>query len=91
MAGTQNQPLEYEQVGYNAPDGMQMGRTTSDKIGFYGTTPIGQYTGVSAASTYNITSNTTSTVGFISVLELSSFISQVSSTIAGLKALGLFA
>lgn len=91
MAGTQNQPLQYEQVTYNAPDGAQMGLTATDKIAFYGATPIVQYGAVSAASTYNITSNTTSTVGFISVAEMSSFISQVSSVIAGLKALGLFA
>ena len=90
MAGTQNQPLEYEQVTYNAPDGAQMGRATTDKIAFYGSTPIVQQT-IGAASTYNITSNTTSTVGFISVAELSSFIAQVSSITNVLKNLGLSA
>ena len=37
--GTQNQPLEYEQAGYNSPDGIQIGRTGADKVGFYGVTP----------------------------------------------------
>jgi len=39
MAGTQNQPLEYEQVTYNDPSGAQMGKTSTEKIGFYGATP----------------------------------------------------
>lgn len=33
------QPTEYEQVTYNAPDGAQMGRTSTEKISFYGATP----------------------------------------------------
>lgn len=53
--GTQNQPLEYEQVGYNAPDGMQMGRTTNDAIGFLGATP-------SALSTIVVSATTTAPV-----------------------------
>lgn len=34
------QPTEYEQAGYNAPDGVQIARTASDKVGFYGVTPV---------------------------------------------------
>ena len=34
------QPTEYEQVTYNAPDGAQIGKSASEKIGFYGTTPV---------------------------------------------------
>jgi len=90
MAGTQNQPLQYEQVTYNSPDGAQMGLTATDKIAFYGSTPIVQQT-IGAASTYNITSNTTSTVGFTTLAELSSFIAQVSSITNVLKNLGLTA
>ena len=33
------QPTEYEQVGYNSPDGIQMGKASTDLIGFYGTAP----------------------------------------------------
>lgn len=42
--GTQNQPLEYEQAGYNSPDGVQVGRLAGDKIGFWGTAPVGRST-----------------------------------------------
>lgn len=30
----------YEQVTYNGPDGAQIGRSSSEKIGFFGTTPV---------------------------------------------------
>jgi hypothetical protein len=39
-----SQPLEYEQVSYGAPDGVQIGRTSSDLIGFYGTAPAAKPT-----------------------------------------------
>ena len=38
------QPTEYAQVGYNSSDGIQMGRTSSDLIGFYGTAPAAKPT-----------------------------------------------
>ena len=36
------QPTEYEQVSYNAIDGAQFGRSATEKIGFYGATPVVQ-------------------------------------------------
>jgi len=47
----------YEQVTYNSPDGAQMGATATDKIGFYGTTPIVQRSSSNQATT-NIASST---------------------------------
>ena len=38
------QPTEYYQVGTNSPDGSQMGNSSSDKIGFYGTAPVAKQT-----------------------------------------------
>ncbi len=32
----------YEQVTYNSPDGAQVGKAATEKIGFYGKTPIVQ-------------------------------------------------
>lgn len=54
MAGTQNQPLEYEQVTYNSPDGAQMGRTSTELLGFYGKTPITRpvVTGIVSSATF---------------------------------------
>jgi hypothetical protein len=39
-----NQPVEYEQVGYNASDGIQMGRSSTELLGFYGTAPTAKPT-----------------------------------------------
>jgi hypothetical protein len=36
------QPTEYEQTTYNDSEGAQMGKSTTEKIGFYGATPIVQ-------------------------------------------------
>lgn len=35
-------PTSYEQVTYNSPDGAQMGSSATEKIGFFGKTPIAQ-------------------------------------------------
>ena len=37
-----SQPTEYEQITYNSADGAQLGRSASDKIGFYGIAPVAQ-------------------------------------------------
>ena len=91
MAGTQNQPLEYEQMTYNAPDGAQMGRVSTELLGFWGKAPVAIYTAVGPASTYAITSNTTSTVGFTTAADLTSFIYQVSTITQALRTYGLIA
>lgn len=89
MAGTQNQPLEYEQLSYNGPDGSQWGKTSTEKIGFFGTTPVAKYGSVSAASTYATTTNTTAVFGFSAAADLTAFIAQVSTITQALKSYGL--
>ena len=72
--GTQNQPLEYEQAGYNSPDGLQVGRAIGEKIGFWGTAPVARSTIsgsvsssaclstiVTALAAYGLVSNATTT------------------------------
>lgn len=34
------QPVEYEQVTSNSPDGAQVGNGSTEKVGFFGKTPI---------------------------------------------------
>jgi len=36
------QPTEYEQASYNSPDGVQMGKSATEKAGFFGATPVVQ-------------------------------------------------
>lgn len=52
---TSAQPLEYEQLSYNAPDGSQWGKTSTEKWAVGGATP----TAVSTIIGVNITSNAT--------------------------------
>lgn len=40
----------YTQIGDNSPDGVQIGATTSNKVGFYGHAPVAQITASSAAT-----------------------------------------
>jgi hypothetical protein len=89
MAGTQNQPLEYEQVTYNSPDGAQMGRVSTEAIGFWGKTPVTRYVGVGAASTYSFTNLTSSTVGFQTAVDFTSFVLQVSTITTALRNCGI--
>ena len=91
MAGTQNQPLEYEQVTYNAPDGAQVGNVSTETIGFWGATPVSRYVGVGAASTYLFTNLTSSTVGFMTAVDFTSFVLQVSTITQALRRAGIVA
>jgi hypothetical protein len=36
------QPTEYEQVTYNDSEGAQIGKSSSEKVAFYGATPAAQ-------------------------------------------------
>jgi hypothetical protein len=52
-----SQPLEYEQVSYNAPDGVQIAKSSTNKIGFYGTTPAIKQTVTGSVSSGAATSS----------------------------------
>ena len=41
----------YEQVTYNSPDGAQIGKAATEKIGFYGATPVVQASNITAPAT----------------------------------------
>lgn len=51
MSGsTTAQPLEYENLGYNAPDGMMIGRASTEKWSFGGIVPTSVSTIMGAAA-----------------------------------------
>jgi len=91
MAGTQNQPLEYEQMSYNTSTGAQAGNASTVGIGFWGATPVSRYVGVGAASTYSFTNLTSSTVGFQTAVDFTSFVLQVSTITQALRRAGIIA
>lgn len=50
----------YERLDYGSPDGCQIGGATSDKVAFFGTTPISQRAAAAQATSIWGTSATTS-------------------------------
>lgn len=51
---------DFEQVTYNSPDGAVIGKTASDKVAFYGATPISQRAAaIQANSVVSVSSNIT--------------------------------
>ena len=82
----------YENLDYGSPDGSLWGRTSTEKLGMYGVTPVTQYTAVGSASTYltyKQSTNSASTFGFASALEMTSFIMQISTITVALRRIGL--
>lgn len=49
----------YERVDYGSPDGSQLGGSSTDKIAFYGTTPIVQRSGAAQATSLVGTASST--------------------------------
>lgn len=69
---------DYEQVTYNGPAGAQIGASASEKIGFYGATPVVQR---ATASTHTTTAVVTSaSYGTLQVAQMQ----EVMNTLAGL-------
>ena len=78
----------YEYIDYGSPDGAIFGRAATEKIGFYGTTPVAQQTISSAISTTAFIS-TTGNYGFTTSGEGLQVTQAVSSIAYALKQLGL--
>ena len=93
MAGTQNQPAEFEQVTYNAPDGAQMGRTSTEKLAFYGNTPIIRNStsnpDISTTSSQSTSSGAGINWAFITLTEFNAFVTAVSTMQKAMKDYGL--
>ena len=89
MAGTQNQPLEYEQVTYNAPDGAQVGKSSTEKVAFWGGTPaLKNWASVNNIST-TASASTAGIYGFATSTETLQVTAALSTIIIALKALNI--
>lgn len=72
----------YEQVTYNSPDGAQIGVSATEKVAFYGSTPVSQRAAaIQAASVVSVSSNITIAAS------LTAWIVEVTAT---LNALGIW-
>ena len=89
MAGTQNQPLEYEQVTYNSPDGAQIGKASTELVAFWGGTPsVKNWAAVNNISTTAFAS-TAGIYGFATSTEGLQVSQALSTIIIALKALNI--
>ena len=82
----------YEYLDYGSEDGAIFGRTSTEKIAFYGETPAERYGDVGAASSYithRQSSISASTTGLNTDAAMSSFVKQVSTLTVAMRNLGL--
>lgn len=73
------------------PDGQTVGATTTDKIAFYGATPVVQRTGAAQAAVTTTASTTTSPAGYSTTTQANAIVTLVNEMRAALVALGLIA
>lgn len=69
---------DYEQVTYNGPAGAQIGAAATDKIAFYGSTPVVQRATATTHTTTNVV--TSASYGTLQVAQMQ----EVMNTLAGL-------
>ena len=81
---------DYEQVTYNSPSGAQIGKSATEKVAFFGATPIVQYATIAAVTTTGGTS-TTNAYGFTTAAQADAIVTSLNSVIDALKDLGLVA
>ena len=93
-----SQPLEFENLSYNSPGGAVFGKTSTEKVGFYGVAPIAmpQTTSTNLVSTTvgrNVSTNgvTVTTWGWTTQVEATNAITAVSTMQSAMKSLGLIA
>ena len=83
-----NQPTEYEQVSYNAPTGAQFGKSTSEKIGFLGATPIALASFVTTQTTVTTTlATSTNPFGCTTSTQMNDIITELNAAQTDIRAL----
>ena len=68
----------YERLDYGSPDGCLVGGAATDKVGFYGTTPVVQRATATTHTTTNVV--TSASYGTLQVAQMQ----EVMNTLAGL-------
>ena len=87
---TETTSLE-EQIGRRTPDGLVIGNAVTDKVGFYGTTPVAQTatTGGAAVATTVAISTTTTKWGFATSTQANDLVTMVNDLYDKLVSLGI--
>lgn len=79
---------DYEQLSYGAPSGAMLGKSATEKVGFFGITPVTQPTNAAQAA-LTLTTATTAGFGFANATAFNAFIAQLENIRASLVLLGL--
>lgn len=79
-----------EQVTYNSPDGATMGQSATEKISFYGKTPVVQAASVTSVTTTGA-SSTTNAYGFTTAAQADAVVASLNAVITALSNVGITA
>jgi hypothetical protein len=79
---------DYEQLTYGAPAGAQLGGAATDKVGFWGATPVVQPTNA-AQGALALTTATTAGFGFSTATAFNAFAAQLENIRASLVTVGI--
>lgn len=82
--------MAVKNLGDYGPDGVNLGRSATDKIGFYGTTPVVQASTFATVTTTG-TSSTTNAFGFTTAAQGDAIVTAVNAMITALENVGLAA
>lgn len=82
---------DYEQVTYNGPSGAQIGQSSTEKVAFWGATPVVRRSGSAQAALTLTTVSATKGRGFNTSAAFNAMIAQVNEIRATLVAYGLWA
>lgn len=84
---TQSNLIEHQK----SPDGVRLGQSSADKIGFYGTTPIAQPSGAAQAAVLTTAATTTTPHGYATGTQADAIVTLVNEMRDVLVNLGLMA
>ena len=78
-----------EEIGKDQRDGILIGKTSSARVGFFGTSPVAQHSTATAVATTAATSTTP--WGFAGSTQANAIVTAVNACLTALKNLGLIA
>jgi hypothetical protein len=79
---------DYEQVTYNSPSGAMVGKSATEKVGFWGITPVVQPTNAAQAA-LTLTTALTGGQGFTTATAFNAFTAQLENIRASLVLCGI--
>lgn len=79
-----------ERLDYGSPDGCLIGGSATDKIGFYGVTPVVQPAVIATVTTTGATS-TTNAYGYTTAAQADAIVTAVNYLISAVKNIGICA